>query len=93
MDVDDCVDGILLGYNKSKNNINIFNLGQDYAITVKQSINKITTVLNLKPNIEFLGGKRGWIGDSPKIILDVKKIKSLGWKPQFTIYDSIERNN
>ena len=91
MDVDDCVDGILLGYNKSKNNINIFNLGQDYAITVKQSINKITTVLNLKPNIEFLGGKRGWIGDSPKIILDVKKIKSLGWKPQFTIYDSIER--
>ena len=89
MDVDDCVDGILLGYNKSKNNINIFNLGQDYAITVKQSINKITTVLNLKPNIEFLGGKRGWIGDSPKIILDVKN--KITWVETPIIYDSIER--
>ena len=91
MDVDDCVDGILLGYNKSKNNINIFNLGQDNAITVKQSINKITSVLKLKPKLNFLGGKRGWVGDNPKIILDVKKIKSLGWKPKYTIYDSIEK--
>jgi len=91
MDVDDCVDGIFLGYNKSKNNINIFNLGQDNAITVKQSIKKITSVLKLKPKLKFLGGKRGWIGDNPKIILDVKKIKSLGWKPKYTIYDSIEK--
>ena len=91
MDVDDCVDGILLGYNKSKNNINIFNLGQDNAITVKQSINKIISVLKLNPKLNFLGGKRGWIGDNPKIILDVKKIKSLGWKPKYTIYDSIEK--
>ena len=38
----------------------------------------------------FLGGKRGWIGDSPFIYLGTKKILSTGWKPKFTIKESIK---
>ena len=91
MDVSDCMDGIFIGYNKSKNNINIFNLGLNNAITVKKSINKITSYLKFKPKLNFLGGKRGWVGDNPKILLDVKKIKSFGWKPKYSILESIER--
>ena len=39
----------------------------------------------------FLGGKRGWIGDSPFIYLSTKKIRSLGWKPKLTINESIKQ--
>ena len=43
-----------------------------------------------KPKLIFNGGKRGWIGDNPFILLDIKKIKSTGWKPKYTIKNSVE---
>jgi UDP-glucose 4-epimerase len=47
--------------------------------------------LNLSPKLKYNGGKRGWVGDNPFIFLDVKKIKSLGWKPKLSIEHSIIR--
>ena len=74
-----------------KKKINIFNLGTNEYINVKQSINVICNQLQVKPKISFSGGKRGWIGDSPFIFLSTKKIRSLGWKPKLTIKQSIEQ--
>ena len=91
MDVSDCIEGILIGLLKGKKKINIFNIGLDYTITVKQSVKRILKYLKFNPKIKFKGGKRGWIGDSPKILLDAKKLRSLGWKPKFSIYESIDR--
>ena len=87
--VDDCISAILTAVNKSKNKVNIFNLGTNEYITVKDSIKEICKTNNLKPKLNFLGGKRGWIGDSPFIYLDCKKIRSLGWKPKFSIKKSL----
>jgi UDP-glucose 4-epimerase len=88
--VNDCINAILTAIKKTKNKINIFNLGSDEYLSVKQSINIICNKLNVKPKITYSGGKRGWIGDSPFIFLSNKKIKSLGWKPKFTIKEGIE---
>ena len=76
---------------KNQKKINIFNLGTNEYISVKQSINVICNKLQIKPKVIFSGGKRGWIGDSPFILLDNKKIKSLGWKPKLTIKESIKQ--
>ena len=46
--------------------------------------------MNLKPKFYFLGGKRGWVGDSPFIYLNIRKILSTGWKPKFTIKESVK---
>ena len=89
--VDDCINAMLIAIKKSKQKINIFNLGTNEYITVKQSINLICRQLKVKPKISFSGGKRGWIGDSPLIFLSTKKIRSLGWKPKLTIKESIEQ--
>ena len=89
--VDDCIKAIFIGVKKSKKKINIFNLGTNEYINVKQSINIICNQLQVKPKVSFYGGKRGWIGDSPFIFLNNKKIRSLGWKPKFTIKESIEQ--
>ena len=89
--VNDCISAILLSIKKSKKKINIFNLGTNEYINVKQSINVICNQLQVKPKISFSGGKRGWIGDSPFIFLSTKKIRSLGWKPKLTIKQSIEQ--
>ena len=68
--------------------MNIFNLGTDEYCEVNDSIGWITGHLGLNPEVRsYTGGDRGWIGDSPFILLDTSRIRSLGWKPRLTIRD------
>jgi len=70
--------------------INIINLGTDEYVTVKESIKIICKILKVSPKLIFTGGKRGWIGDNPLILLNTKKVKKTGWKAKYTIKKSIE---
>ena len=47
--------------------------------------------LGLEPRYTFGGGERGWIGDSPFIFLDCRRIRSLGWVPQLAIREAVEK--
>ena len=38
---------------------------------------------------KYKGGKRGWIGDSPLVHLDISKAKSYGWNPSVSIKQGI----
>jgi UDP-glucose 4-epimerase len=89
--VQDCIEAIFLALKKSNNKINIFNLGTNEYCKVKNSIKWICNELNVKPKLNYKGGKRGWTGDNPFIFLDSKKIRSLGWKPKLTIQQSVVR--
>jgi len=85
----DCLDAIFLSQKKSKNKINIFNLGAENFITVNRSAKIISKILNVKPYITYSGGNIGWIGDQPKVYLCTKKIRNFGWNNKFTIENSI----
>jgi UDP-glucose 4-epimerase len=74
---------------QSPHRVQIYNLGTNESCEVKQSIQWICQHLNLQPRLEFTGGKRGWIGDNPFVLLDIEKIMSIGWQPQLTIQQSI----
>ncbi len=74
---------------KAPAKVNIYNLGTDEFCEVNQSIGWICQSLGLKPALEYSGGERGWVGDSPFIFLDTKKIRSLGWKPQYSIQQGV----
>ena len=87
--VQDCIDAILLAMYKATDKVNIFNLGVDGYCEVNDSIGWICEELGLKPQLEYSGGDRGWIGDNPFIFLDTKKIQSLGWKPKLGIRDGV----
>jgi UDP-glucose 4-epimerase len=41
--------------------------------------------------LEFAGGKRGWVGDSPLVHLDTSRIKALGWRPAISIEEGLRR--
>ena len=71
--VNDCINAIFIGIKKSKDRINIFNLGTEEYISVKESIKILCKYLKINPKVYFGGGKRGWIGDSPFIFLNIKK--------------------
>ncbi|MCX7970651.1 MAG: nucleoside-diphosphate sugar epimerase, partial [Negativicutes bacterium] len=70
---------------------NVFNIGTDEYCTVEQSARWICQQLGLTPQFNFSGGRQGWVGDNPFIWLDCRRIRSLGWRPQLTIRQAIER--
>lgn len=87
--IQDCINAMLIAFEKSGDQINIFNLGVDDYCEVNDSIGWICEELGVNPDLEYSGGKRGWIGDNPFIFLETQKIKSLGWKPTFSIRDGV----
>ena len=89
--VQDCLNAILIALEKAGGKVNIFNLGTDEYCEVNDSISWIVEHLGLKPDLEYTGGERGWVGDSPFILLDCKLIRALGWKPSLSIRDGVVR--
>ena len=87
--VQDCIDAILLAIEKLNDKVNILNLGTDEYCEVNDSIGWICEYLGVSPKLEYSGGKRGWIGDSPFIFLDCGRMRSLGWKTKYTIREGI----
>jgi UDP-glucose 4-epimerase len=87
--VADCVAAILTAVERAREPINVFNLGHGYAIEVDQSIAIITRAMGVSPTLEYAGGERGWVGDSPRILLDTTRIRALGWKPAKSIEESV----
>ena len=89
--VGDCVAAVMLAAERAQRKVEIFNLGIDGSIAVRQSIAWITDELGVEPELVFAGGTRGWIGDSPLIQLDTTRIARLGWVPKVSIEDGVRR--
>jgi UDP-glucose 4-epimerase len=92
--VQDCVAAVLTAvraHEADAATTNIYNLGTDETVTVDQSLRNILAHLGLSPRIEYEGGRRGWVGDSPLIQLDCTRVRSLGWEPTMSIAQATAR--
>lgn len=92
LNVSDCIEAILTlaqPQHAPSGQAMIHNLGTDEYVTVNDSIAVICDELGVQPRLEYAGGERGWIGDNPFIFLDCKKLRSTGWKPRYSIRDSV----
>ena len=87
--VQDCIDAILTALERASGKVNIFNLGTDEYCEVNDSIGWICEHLGLHPKLTYSGGERGWVGDSPFILLDCSRIRALGWRPRLTIREAV----
>lgn len=81
--VEDCVDGILTGIEKSTKQADVFNLGCLDWLDVTRIAEIVVEEMSLE-NVQFkyTGGSRGWVGDIPKTWIDISKIRGLGWEPK-----------
>lgn len=87
--VSDCVAAMFTAVEKARAPVNIFNLGHHEWLKVEESIRIIARTMKIDPRLEYSGGERGWPGDSPKILLDTRRIRALGWAPTKTIEESV----
>ena len=76
--IDDFLNGLIILIKKRINGFNIFNIGNDYEI----SINNLTKLIikNSKKNL-LVQNKKLRTGSSKRRCPDIKKIKKLGYKP------------
>lgn len=86
----DCIESMIFCVNHSKKKFNLFNLGTEDQTKVKDIAKTLLREMNLpKTKIVYSGGKRGWKGDVPQMLLDITKIKKLGWRPKYNSKQAI----
>ena len=93
----DCIESMLFCLKHSREKLNLFNLGTTDRITVKDVAQILLKEMGLnKTKIIYTGGKRGWEGDVPQMLLDITRIKKLGWRPKYNsrqaVVQSIKEN-
>jgi len=90
--VTDCIDATLIALKNFKRGFSIFNIGSDEWMIVDDIARIVCNEMGLKDVIfEYKGGERGWSGDVRKFILDITKIKNLGWRPRYNIEQSVKK--
>ena len=88
--VSDCVEAMLFAVENSHEMANIFNIGSDDTINSTQIGEIVVMEMGLKnAKFSYTGGKRGWKGDVPRMLLSIEKIKSLGWNPLHDSHSSV----
>ena len=92
--VSECVNSILFAIEKSREDVNIFNIGSEDTISSTEIGRVIVEEMGLS-DIKFIytGGSRGWKGDVPKMRLDIEKLKAIGWKPVYTSERSVRETS
>jgi UDP-glucose 4-epimerase len=90
LSVRDCIEGVMVGYEKSSSPVNIFNLGLRERTTVNEVADAVIEVMGLRGvKRKYTGGPRGWKGDNPVVQLSIERIKKLGWNPKIPPMDAI----
>ena len=90
LDVRDGVSGIFTAVERFAGLKGVFNLGHDEFMNVLDLAQIVLSEMGLE-NVEICttGGERGWLGDSPMVHLDTRRIKALGWIPGIAIETGI----
>ncbi len=88
--VADCVNGMMIGYQKSHGKVNLFNLATEENSSPDEVADIIIREMGLEDvKRRYTGGPRGWIGDNPMVHLSIDRIKSFGWKPKVSSKEAI----
>ena len=87
MDVSDCVSAV--AKIRGDETVEVFNLGQDSYVSVRESVAWICDEMGLTPDLRFGTSDRGWIGDNPFIWLDTSKVRAAGWAANMSIEQAV----
>lgn len=90
--VSELIEAMIFINKNSKQILNFFNIGaMDDGITVKDIAEEVVRVVSPNAKIKYQSSDRGWVGDVPKFIYSIEKIKKLGWSPKMSSYDAVKK--
>jgi len=93
--VSDCINAMLLGMEHANNRVEVFNVGSEDQVDVLTIARIVVEEMGLN-NVRFkltggVDGGRGWIGDVKNMLLDISKLKKLGWRPRYNSAEAVRR--
>jgi len=95
--VTDCIEGMSKAFQKDRGAVEVYNLGSLDSVNVPNIAKTVIEEMKLKDvGIEYKGGGRdgrGWIGDVKNMLLDISKIRSLGWDPKYSSSESVRESS
>jgi UDP-glucose 4-epimerase len=92
--IDDCVDAFIHATKHGNENPGIYNVGTDDQTDVKTIASIVIEELGLRDvQISFKPGPegRGWPGDVKQMLLDISKLRTLGWSPRYRSTDAVRK--
>jgi len=93
--ISDCIEAMRLAQAKSSKQVEIYNVGSEDQINVKDIAHIVIEEMKLK-NVKLkltggVDGGGGWKGDIKNMLLDARKIKAIGWKPRLNCEEAIRK--
>jgi len=90
--VSELVEAMLFINDNTTNGMNYYNIGaMDDGVTVKQIAEETTKVISPNAKINYQKTDRGWVGDVPRFYYSVDKLKGLGWSPNMSSLEAVQR--
>jgi UDP-glucose 4-epimerase len=89
--VNDCIEGMIFGLEKSKEEVNLFNLAGQGICSVAQIAESVISKVDPKAKTVFKGGARGWKGDVSQVHLDGEKLQKLGYEPKLDSLNAVKK--
>nr|HPM62481.1 NAD-dependent epimerase/dehydratase family protein [Methanoregulaceae archaeon] len=76
-----CVDAVLFAVAHTSAPFTCLNIGSEDWIDVTTIASIVADEMGLSDvSFHYTGGDRGWVGDIPRMLLSLEKIRSLGWR-------------
>ena len=90
--VSELLDAMFTAVERADAPLNCFNIGPpDEGTTVREIAEAVLHQAAPQKRIRFTGGKRGWVGDVPRFAYSIEKIGRVGWRPQLSSSQAVER--
>lgn len=81
-----------VGQELPQGEVQVYNLGHRETMEARGVADVVCDELGLDGvQYRFTGGRRGWPGDSPVVLLDTGKIEGIGWRPSLSVEDGLRR--
>jgi UDP-glucose 4-epimerase len=87
--ISDTISATIAAFEKQNNIYDVFNVGSREKRTVDEIAELVSKTGNWKPETQYTGTPRGWVGDVKLMQLDISKLEKLGWKQNVSFEDGV----
>jgi len=87
--VQDAVNALLLLAANPDAEGQVFNIGTGISTSISRIVELLKHILHKEVEVKIMG--KSWPGDLRVITADIKKIRSLGFEPKFSVEDGLDR--
>lgn len=89
--VSELIDAMLYIREFAEERLAYYNIGSDdEGVTVRFMAEQVVAAAAPAAKISFGEGNKGWVGDVPRFVYSIEKLRALGWQPKIGSADAVK---